>query len=70
VHYKAVFAAGLVQDSQEKVTAFSRVRLGVTVVATAGNKVQVLGGEARLVLEPGQSGWTVSVTTLTKSRGV
>jgi hypothetical protein len=43
VNHKAVLAAGLLQDSQEKVAAFSAAQLGLTAVAIAGDKMQVLG---------------------------
>jgi hypothetical protein len=43
VNHKALLAAGLFQDFQEKVTAFGVAQLGLTAIAAAGDKMQVLG---------------------------
>jgi hypothetical protein len=50
VNDKAIPESGFFQDSQEKVTALGDAQLGLTVVATAANKIQILG--AIITIQP------------------
>ena len=64
VNDKAIPVAGFFQDSREKVTVFGGVQLGLTVVATAGNKMQILG--AIIAIQP--CGHRVRVTPRVRAR--
>ena len=50
VNYKAVLAACFFQDSQEKIATFGAAELGPAAVATAGDKMQILG--AIIAMQP------------------